>query len=243
MARKPNPHNSRNKELARGILRFSRSAMYKKSGRWAKKNKKVQPAAKKEEKKTVTKQFGKSGQRVVSRPRATRFYPTERIPKPLPSRKSHHRAPRLRSSITPGTILIVLSGRFRGKRVVFLKQLKSGLLLITGPFKLNGVPLRRINQAYVVATSTKVDVSSIKIDDKFNDDYFRRPVKEKKKKTETEFFAAEKEQKQIDKHRVEDQKAFDAPVLALVKKTPSLKEYLKSKFTLHNGEYPHRLVF
>lgn len=63
---------------------------------------------------------------------------------------------------------------------------------MTGPFKINGVPLRRVNQSYVIATSTKVDISGVNVE-KFDDKYFAKEVAEKKKKGEGEFFEAEKE--------------------------------------------------
>jgi len=127
--------------------------------------------------------------------------------------------------------------------VVFLKQLPSGLLLVTGPFKLNGVPLRRVNQAYVIATSTKVDLTGVNTD-AFDDKYFQRAEKEKKKKTESEFFATETEKKKtLNPKRVEDQKVVDQKVLETVKKTPLLKQYLSSLFTLKKGQYPHAMKF
>ena len=61
-----------------------------------------------------------------------------------------------------------------------------------GPFKVNGVPLRRVNQSYVIATSTKVDIAGVNVE-KFDDKYFSKEVKMKKKKGEGEFFEAEKE--------------------------------------------------
>lgn len=100
--------------------------------------------------------------RLVPTSKASRFYPAEDVHQPKKSRKVS-KITKLRSSITPGTVLILLAGRFRGKRVVFLKQLSTGLLLVTGPYKVNGVPLRRVNQAYVIATSTKVDLGDFQV--------------------------------------------------------------------------------
>lgn len=91
-----------------------------------------------------------------------------------------------RPSLQPGAVLIILAGRFRGKRVVLLKTLSQGVLLVTGPFKINGVPIRRVNARYVIATSTKVDVSCVDVS-KFDDAYFAREKTEKKSDKE-EFF-------------------------------------------------------
>ena len=66
---------------------------------------------------------------------------------------------------------------------MFLKQLETGLLLVTGPYQINGVPIRRVSQTYVIATRTKVDLSGFEVPEKFNDDYFRRS---EGKKTEGE---------------------------------------------------------
>lgn len=95
-----------------------------------------------------------------------------------------------RPSLQPGTILILLAGRFRGKRVILLKHLAEGALLVTGPFKINGVPLRRVNSRYVIATSTKVDISGLdnKTLEKISGEgYFTKDKKSKKERGEEAF--------------------------------------------------------
>jgi large subunit ribosomal protein L6e len=71
--------------------------------------------------------------------------------------------------------------------------LNSGLLLVSGPFKLNGCPLRRINQNYVIATSTKVDISKVTLPENLKDSFFNRIKARKQKPTEGELFEKKKE--------------------------------------------------
>nr|CAG8437157.1 12865_t:CDS:2 [Entrophospora candida]CAG8441973.1 2902_t:CDS:2 [Entrophospora candida] len=234
----------RNKFLAPGITAYSRNKVYAKKALYKRKKTAIEKStAKPPTTKTVSIGGDKNGgQRVVPLEKAPRFYPAEDVPHPKKSRKLN-KPTKLRSSITPGTVLILLSGRFRGKRVVFLKQLPSGLLLVTGPFKINGVPLRRVNQAYVLATSTKIDISTCSFE-KFDDTYFKREKEAKKKSTEEEFFdQKQKTKKTVPEVRLTDQKDIDGGIVASLKKVPDLADYLASRFTLTKGQHPHKMVF
>jgi large subunit ribosomal protein L6e len=244
MAKKPRVA-PRNKVIA-GISLLSRSKKFHLSGKWAVKNKKKFPKKVEEKKPTVQTIGGaKNGNQRTVLPKESRVYSTEDVHVRLP-RRNVIKPTKLKANVTPGTVLILLAGRFRGKRVVFLKQLKSGLLLVTGPYKLNGVPLRRVNQSLVIATSTKLDLATLNIDlNKFNDDYFKKPEQEKKKKSEAEFFAAEDKNKKpkVATQRVSDQKEVDAKLLTQVKNTPLLRQYLGARFTLTHNLHPHDIKF
>lgn len=145
------------------------------------------------------------GVRKVPTNKASKYYPSEDVKAPKLSRKVAKTAA-LRSTITPGTVLILLAGRYRGKRVVFLRQLASGLLLVTGPRLINGVPLRRVAQAYVIATSTKVDISSVKVPETVNDAYFVKAKAAKSADKEGEFFQEKKGGEGLSAERKEEQK-------------------------------------
>ena len=150
---------------------------------------------------------------------------------------------RLRKDIQPGQVLILLSGRFRGRRVVFLKQLPTGMLLVTGPYKFNGVPLKRVNQAYVLATSTKVNLDNTSALDKVSDSFFKKVEVKRGNKLSDFVEEPQKKRERITETRRESQKTVDAEVAKSVRAVPQLKEYLQSKFALKNADRPHLMKF
>lgn len=197
---------------------------------------------------STTKKFGK-GERTIPHhsQKASKFYPAYDEKQQKKTRKSI-KPTKYRETLQPGAILILLAGRFRGKRVVLLKQLDQGTLLVTGPFKINGVPLRRVNARYVIATSTKVDLSEVDssaLDKVSKPEYFVREKKSKSEKGEEAFFkqGEKPEAKKPTSARASDQKSIDKPILSAIKKQDLLASYLASNFSLRHGQRPHAMKF
>jgi large subunit ribosomal protein L6e len=247
-----------------GLMRFSRGRMFQRralyrinkwKGDQAKlqgdKTKKTAGSIQKKKRTPALKKKPVGGdrngkERLVRTKRFPRYYPTEERPKKFSvKRKRFSNHPRrFRSTLTPGTVVILVAGKHAGKRVVVVKQLSSGLLLVTGPHKLNGVSLRCVNQIYVIGTSTKLDLSSAKFDN-LDDKFFKR-VRPAKKNAEKDIFDSKKEQPQLSEERRQAQTNVDTAVLSAIKAHADsrlLRRYLKSRFQLWNGVLPHKLQF
>ena len=79
--------------------------------------------------------------------------------------------------------------------------------------------------AYVIATKTKLDLSSVKLPERLNDVYFKRMKLKKPRGMEGEMFESEKKAYYVTDERKEDQPSWI------------------TSFSLSNKQYPHKMVF
>jgi len=126
-----------------------------------------------------------------------------------------------RKNFKEGSIVILLGAKFQGKKAVLLKITKNGLFIISGPFSINGISLRRINPRYVAPTEIEVDLFELKLGF-LNDNYFNFLKKSYK------LYSNYQKQKLISMHRAR-QLAIDDYLKKEILKNFFLKFYLKSR--------------
>lgn len=241
----------KNKDLGSGVMLYSRSKIYKRKAIYLlKKAKRVNAEKKPKVAITVVKKINgakNGGDRVVLLKKPKANYPTkDKTPKrPAKSYFSKHTR-NTKKSIRAGRVVILLAGHHAGKRVVVLKVLKTGLLLVNGPFALNGCPLRRVNQRFVLATQTRLNLGKYRVPAHIDDRYFKRQNAKKKSRGEGDIFAAKKEKYAPSEQRITDQVEADKVIKGVINAHPDkivLTRYLKSMFGLKSSQYPHRMKF
>lgn len=109
------------------------------------------------------------------------------------------------------------------------------LIFMIGPYSLNGVPLRRVNQRYVIGTSTKVPLDGIDVSN-IDDSFFAREDKSEAAPVEGRGTVTSDARKSA-------QKSVDDKLTANIAKVEMLQAYLQAKFSLSGSDRPHALKF
>jgi len=104
------------------------------------------------------------------------------------------------------------------------------------------VPIKRVNQAYTIVTSTVVDMKGVTVP-AIDDSYFARSEDAAAAEGEDEFFAGASKAPEVSEQRKSDQAALDKSLLKSIDKVEMLKAYLAVSFSLKKGDKPHLMAF
>lgn len=132
------------------------------------------------------------------------------------------------SNLKPGSVLILLSQKLLGKKVILINTTESGLLVVTGPFSLNGISLRRVNKKYTIQSGANLSEENfnsptlILNSRLFNDEYFETLAKSKSKSFD------HKKHNFVISHRIR-QNYIDKFIYEYLKKDFFIKAYLRTR--------------
>lgn len=105
------------------------------------------------------------------------------------------------------------------------------------------MPLRRVNQRYVIATSTKVSLNGIDVSG-IDDAFFAREKAKKMGKSEAALFdLSKKPVERLAPARKAAQEKIDATLAANISRVDLLTDFLKSRFRLTKADKPHLMKF
>merc|ERR1711972_865738 len=105
--------------------------------------------------------------------------------------------------------------------------------------------LRRVNQAYVISTSTKLDLNNIDLT-KYDDFILKNNYSYQSRKNDSFFWCKSKliESKNIKNSQFKEiQKSIDKALIERIKLVPYLKNYISTLFTLKKNARPHLMNF
>jgi len=234
--------------LEAGKLRYSKAEIYRVAAyRKLLRNGKI-PGDAREVVTYVEKEIEKDGKKMIVRTAKmmAKSMPQGDIPMPRKLILNKHK---LRKSITPGTVGILLKGPQKARRVIFIKQLESGLLMVANP--VSGDEPTTIDHRYFMSTKLKLDISGVKVPEEMVHTHFHNKAERRKaylKARRTATVLGEGENKPAgftDEQKAINKKLVDqlADIVQKHPESPVLEGYMKTKFRLTHRDFPHRMNF
>jgi len=235
--------------LAAGKLRYSKAEIYKVAAfRKLMRNHGKIPGPARKIVTYVEKEIEKDGKKMMVKTTKllAKKMPMGDIPMPRKGKLHSHK---LRKSITPGTIGIILKGPQKTRRVVFIKQVESGLMIVANPVA--GLEPTTVDSRYFLSTKVKLDISGVKVPEEMVHSHFhnkaeRRKAYLKARRAGTVLGELELKPKGFTDEQKAINKKLDDQLIPVIQKHADgavLENYMKAKFTLTHRDFPHRMVF